>query len=388
MNEKNISFYRGKFEDELYKSVLPFWENHSPDHKNGGFYNCLDEDGSVYDTRKHIWLQGRQTWLFSKLYNTAEKNENWLLMAKMGAEFLAKHAKREDGRVFFSVTEQGEGLWMQRKVFSECFYVMALAEYSRASGEEKYANEAKTVFKDVWRWAKDLSLVGRPTFKGMKDTQGLAIPMILLNLIEEIASDDWQQYRAEVEECIDRMLLHVHPQKKLVYETVTPEGKEINDIDGRLLNPGHAIEAGWFLQHWAKKLKNEELSNTAVNMVRWSFEKGWDNEFGGLYYFLDSRGYSPTQLEWDMKLWWPHTEAMYAHLLNYTITGEDIDWKWFEKVTTYTFDHFPDEKNGEWYGYLNRKGERTHRFKGGPYKGCFHVPRALLLCLNVLNKMK
>ncbi len=388
VNKEKIRYYRQQFEEELFNSVIPFWENHSPDWENGGFYNCLDEDGSVYDTRKHVWLQGRQTWLFSKLYNSVEKKENWIKIAESGAQFLRSKAKREDKRVYFSVDEQGKGLWMQRKIFSECFYIMAMAEYSRASGEEQWMNETLELFEKVWEWSSDLTKVGQPVFDGQIPAQGLAIPMILLNLIEEVAADDWKKFESEIRECIRRMLLHVHEDRKLVFETVAPDGSFINNIDGRLLNPGHAIEAGWFLQHWAKKLDDEDLSKTAVNMVRWSYKKGWDKEFGGIFYFLDSEGFSPTQLEWDMKLWWPHTEAMYAHLLNYSVTGEENDFKLFKEVTKYSFDHFSDSKHGEWFGYLNRRGEITHRFKGGPYKGCFHVPRGLLLCWNLLRHLE
>lgn len=85
-----------------------------------------------------------------------------------------------------------------------------------------------------------------------------------------------------------------------------------------------------------------------------------------------------------LKLWWPHCEALYAHLLNYKITGEAHDLERFQRTHEYTFAHFPDAEHGEWYGYLNRRGEMTHRFKGGPYKGCFHVPRALWLVWKTL----
>ncbi|TVQ11195.1 MAG: N-acylglucosamine 2-epimerase [Balneolaceae bacterium] len=376
----SLAHYKSVYENELFNHVIPFWEKYSVDRRHGGFWNCLDRDGSRYDTKKFMWLNGRQTWMFSKLYNTVDQRSEWLEIAGLGADFLRKFARRADGRVYFSMTETGEPVHMQRKIFSECFWIMALAEYSRASGDATAMREAKELLERVWEWSKDLSKVGRPVYKGETPSQPLAIPMILLNLIEEVAGDDRETYRPEVEECIARMLLHVHEDEKTVYETVAPDGSFIDSIEGRLLNPGHAIEAGWFLQHWAQYLKRDDLSKIAVNMVRWSYERGWDKEKGGIYYFLDSKGYSPTQLEWNMKLWWPHCEALYAHLLNFSITGDEQDRAAFEQVHEYTFSRFPDHEFGEWYGYLDREGRHTHRFKGGPYKGCFHVPRALLLC--------
>jgi N-acylglucosamine 2-epimerase len=211
--------------------------------------------------------------------------------------------------------------------------------------------------------------------------------MILLNLIEEVAGENASDFRTEIEECIQRMLLHVKTDTKKVHEFVAPDGARLDSPDGRLLNPGHAIEAGWFLQHWAQRLRRIDLQQTAIDMVRWSYADGWDKEHGGIYYFLDAEGYSPTQLEWNMKLWWPHCEALYAHLLNYSITGDKADFEAFQQVHDYTFSHFRDPKFGEWFGYLDRFGNVTHRFKGGPYKGCFHVPRALWLVWNKLQEM-
>ena len=383
-----VTAYRKQFERELFDHVIPFWERHSPDPEHGGYFNCLDRDGSVFDTRKHIWLQGRQAWMFSTLYRTVEQKKEWLDMASSGIRFLREHAIREDGRVWFSLTADGRPVHIQRKIFSECFYIMALAGYGHATGEERYLREAEAQLGRVWEWSKDLSKVGRPMLEGQRPAQALAIPMILLNLIEEVTLGEGGKYAAEIDECIRRMLLHVHRDRELVFETVAPDGGFIDDPDGRTLNPGHAIEAGWFLQHWAQRRGDRELAETAADMVRWSFRKGWDSEHGGIYYFLDSGGYSPVPLEWSMKLWWPHCEAMYAHMLNYRLFGTMQDWQAFSQVTDYSFAHFPDHEHGEWYGYLDRFGNVTHRFKGGPYKGCFHVPRALWLCWKTLREME
>ncbi len=383
-----VTAYRKQFERELFDHVIPFWERHSPDPQHGGYFNCLDRDGSVFDTRKHIWLQGRQAWMFSTLYRTVEQKKEWLDMASSGIRFLREHAIREDGRVWFSLTADGRPVHIQRKIFSECFYIMALAVYGHATGEERYLREAEAQLGRVWEWSKDLSKVGRPMLEGQRPAQALAIPMILLNLIEEVTLGEGGKYAAEIDECIRRMLLHVHRDRELVFETVAPDGGFIDDPDGRTLNPGHAIEAGWFLQHWAQRRGDRELAETAADMVRWSFRKGWDSEHGGIYYFLDSGGYSPVPLEWSMKLWWPHCEAMYAHMLNYRLFGTMQDWQAFSQVTDYSFAHFPDHEHGEWYGYLDRFGNVTHRFKGGPYKGCFHVPRALWLCWKTLREME
>lgn len=380
--------YRRRYETELLERVLPFWMEHSPDDRHGGYYNCLDRDGACYDTTKYSWLQGRQAWMFSTLYRTVDARDDWLALAESGIHFLRDHALRPNGQVFFSLTESGEPMYQQRKIFSECFYVMGLAAYAHAAGRDDLLNEAKTELATVWEWADDPTAVGRPEHAGQPDTQSLAVPMILLNLLEVVSDGDPSLYRAEVDTCLTRIERHIHDDTQHVYETVRPDGSRLDGPDGRLLNPGHAIEAGWFMQHWALRLGRTDLQTRATEIIRWSHATGWDDDHGGLFYFLDAEGYSPTQLEWFMKLWWPHCEALYAHLLNYALTGADDDWDAFETVDAYIFDHFADPKHGEWFGYLNRRGTVTHRFKGGPYKGCFHVPRALWLCHRLLRAME
>jgi N-acylglucosamine 2-epimerase len=384
----DLARLRQRYETELFERVLPFWERHSPDRRHGGLYNCLGRDGAVYDTTKHMWLQGRQVWMFSKLYRTVEARPEWLALARLGMSFLREHAARPDGRVYFSLTEDGRPVYLQRKIFTECFYVMALAEYGRADDDPTLVREAEEGLARIYEWAFDWTKVGRPAFEGAPPLQMLAVPMILLNLIEEVAGEDVRRYEPEIADLIARLRLHVDADAQIVREHVTSDGGHHDSPEGRLLNPGHAIEAGWFLQHWARRLERDDLSALAIDIVRWSHRQGWDDDHGGLFYFLDAGGHSPVQLEWFMKLWWPHCEALYAHLLNYRITGDEADWQAFSDVDRYAFEHFSDPEHGEWFGYLDREGRVTHTFKGGPYKGCFHVPRALWLCWRTLGEME
>ena len=133
MNQETIVRLSAEFERELFQSVLPFWQQYSIDEANGGYHNCLDRQGRFYDPTKYMWLHGRQIWLFSKLYNDYAPEREWLRIAGHGLEFMRRHALAGNGRVYFSLNAQGQPVYLQRKLFSECFYAMALAEYGRAA---------------------------------------------------------------------------------------------------------------------------------------------------------------------------------------------------------------------------------------------------------------
>lgn len=389
---KIMQSHRDVLSRELHREIR-FWLDHSLDPEFGGFLNCLDRDGKPYDHTKHVWLQGREVWLLSKLYNTTNefKTKQVLDAAKLGMDFLRKYAKMSDGsnRCYFSLARDGKPVFLQRKPFSECFYVMALAEMSRATRDKTLFDEALDVFQSILKWAHNPTLLGRPAFEGQAKTSSLAVPMILLNLIDEIRGNDHPGlFQQEAEWCVQQVLKHVKKERKLVFETVGTNGELLLDsFEGRLINPGHAIECGWFLLNYAiKNSLSQELKALAIDMIEWSFEFGWDKEHGGIYYFLDSEGYSPIQLEWNMKLWWPHNEAMVAFLLAYRETKQTKYFDLFERVLDYQLKHFADPNPPYgWFGYCDRFGNVTQRFKGGPYKGCFHVPRALYLCINHLD---
>ncbi len=383
----SLKTWQDRIRQELWQQVIPFWLHHSLDWQCGGYFNCLDRDGQRYDDKKYVWLQARQVWMLARLcriYPEHPERQRWVEAVQLGLNFLRRFAYR-DQRVYFCLSRDGQPVYLQRKIFSECFYVMALAECSRLFTAPTLMLEAEQVFAAIWSWVQDPTPLGRPHWPGSPVTSELAIPMILLNVIGELAAS----YPEQEQWCLARLQLHYRPELKLVLETVAADGSLLDSPEGRLLNPGHAIEAGWFLLDYLERSHNPEgssLRTMALEMIAGSLAVGWDEEYGGLFYFLDWQGYSPVQLEWSLKLWWPHCEALVATLAAFVTTGSLEWWQRFEQVANYTFTHFPDPDYGEWFGYLDRQGRVSQRFKGGPYKGCFHVPRALMLADQWLSR--
>jgi N-acylglucosamine 2-epimerase len=133
-------------------------------------------------------------------------------------------------------------------------------------------------------------------------------------------------------------------------------------------------------------VNDDALIEASKKIYEWAMEQGWDKEYGGILYFTDVFGFPPEPYEHDMKLWWPHTEALYATLLAFDVSGETKYEKWFDILHEYSFSHFADPA-GEWFGYLHRDGTVSNTLKGSMWKGPFHLPRALLLCARKLDKM-
>ena len=143
---------RDRYREDLVENILPFWLQHGLDRKHGGIYTCVDRDGTLMDTTKSVWFQGRFAFVASFAYNQIEQRPEWLEAARTTIEFIERHCFDTDGRMFFEVTEDGRGLRRRRYVFSESFAAIAFSEYAIASGDKRYAEKAVALFKDIQRF--------------------------------------------------------------------------------------------------------------------------------------------------------------------------------------------------------------------------------------------
>lgn len=385
----NFKALAEQYKSELLDKVVPFWLDKSQDHEFGGYFTCLDRDGSVYDTDKFIWLQGREVWMFAKLYNEVEHKQEWLDCAVQGAEFLKKYG--HDGQLnwYFALDREGQPLVEPYNIFSYTFAVIAFGQLAIATGNKEYEEIARKTFDIV------LSRVDNPKARwnkaapGSRSLKTFDLPMILCNValeIEPLLESDF--LHQTIDTCLHEVLdVFYRPELGLVVEALGKDGELVDSFDGRKLNPGHAIESTWFIMDLGKRLNRPDLIEKAVEISLAEVEYGWDEQYGGIFYFMDRLGKPRHELEFDQKLWWVHLETLISMLKGYQLTGNPKCLEWFERVHDYTWKHFADPDYPEWYGYLNRRGEVLLPLKGGKWKGCFHVPRGLFNCWKMLEEL-
>jgi len=388
MDIKNLA---DLYKKELLENVLPFWLNNSQDTECGGYFTCLERDGSVFDTDKFVWLQAREVWMFSMLYNNVEKRKDWLDCAIQGSEFLKKYGHDGNYNWYFSLNRQGSPLVEPYNIFSYTFATMAFGQLSKATGNQEYAEIARKTFDIILTKVDNPKGKWSKAYPGTRNLKNFALPMILCNLSLEIEHLLSEEFLIKViEDCIHEVMeVFYRPELGgIIVENVTMDGQLSDTFDGRLMNPGHAIEAMWFIMDLGKRLNRPELIEKAVKITITMIEYGWDKEYGGIYYYMDRLGHPTQQLEWDQKLWWVHMETLISLLKGYSLTGSEDCLSWFQKVHNYTWTHFKDKEYPEWFGYLNRRGEVLLSLKGGKWKGCFHVPRGLYQCWKTLEEMQ
>jgi len=398
MDKKLLERIHAEIRAEMAQS-FDFWLKNGIDPDNGGIYTCLDREGKVYSTDKSVWMQGRTAWLFSHLCNVYGEKPAWRNAARSCLQFLDEHCfnKSVPGRMYFTVTRDGQPLRQRRYFFSECFYAIACAEYYALAGDEKYLNAGLAAYELVWELLNGLIAdpINHPPKVELPERRGRSIgaPMIYMNMSSVFSRCDPSReavYTARALECAEIILnYHMKDEIRATLEVVGMEGEFWKDVSaGRLVNPGHDVECAWFIMELARKTGDGRLRNKALDMMEYAWEAGYDNEYGGLLYFVDALGKPPEAYEHDMKLWWPHNEMLISSLMAFGDTGNEIYLNRFLEIYDYTRQVFYDPEYGDWFGYLRRDGKPTMpAVKGSTYKGPFHLGRMYIMLDKMLEEM-
>lgn len=395
MNVKEyIKSWAESYKKDLTENIMPFWMKYGLDRENGGVYTCVNRDGSLMDTTKSVWFQGRFAFICSFAYNNVEKNQEWLDAAKSTLEFIEKHCFDEQGHMYFSVTAEGKPLRKRRYVFSETFAAIAMSEYALATGDQHWAKRAIQVFEDTQRFLATPGFLPAK-FEADVKLQGHSIVMILINVgscIRKVVDDP--KLTQQIDESIEKLKKYfIHPEFKCLLETVGENGEFIDTNMTRTINPGHCIETSWFIMEEAKlRGWDKPMLDMALQVFDWSWDWGWDKQYGGIINFRDCKNLPPQDYSQDMKFWWPQCETIIASLYAYLGTGDEKYLYRHERISEWTYAHFPDAEYGEWYGYLHRDGTVAQAAKGNLYKGPFHIPRMMIkgymLCQEILKKLE
>lgn len=395
MNVKEyIKSWAESYKKDLTENIMPFWMEYGLDRENGGVYTCVNRDGSLMDTTKSVWFQGRFAFICSFAYNNVEKNQEWLDAAKSTLEFIEKHCFDEQGHMYFSVTAEGKPLRKRRYVFSETFAAIAMSEYALATGDQHWAKRAIQVFEDTQRFLATPGFLPAK-FEADVRLQGHSIVMILINVgscIRKVVNDP--KLTQQIDESIEKLKKYfIHPEFKCLLETVGENGEFIDTNMTRTINPGHCIETSWFIMEEAKlRGWDKPMFDLALQVFDWSWDWGWDKQYGGIINFRDCKNLPSQDYSQDMKFWWPQCETIIASLYAYLGTGDEKYLYRHERISEWTYAHFPDAEYGEWYGYLHRDGTVAQPAKGNLYKGPFHIPRMMIkgymLCQEILKKLE
>jgi len=370
-----------RYRNNLLQETMPFWFPRSADTEFGGFINAAGRDGTRMQTDKYVWFQGRSVWTLCTLYQT-ERNEQWLDDARKGIEFIDRYCYDENGKAYFSVTQEGRPLTQAENVFSDIYQIIGKSAYATATNDTQLAQKILSDFQSIVKNVQSARTNDSP--------HTLAIPMLFLVTAQELrkaVSDLW--LTQVIDDAIEEVEKYLwQPEYSCVLETTDCEGKLIDSIDGRTVCPGHSLETCWFILEEARLRNNDSrLIQLGTTIFDGTFQRAWDKKFGGLFQLCDCKNFPPSEVYHDMKFWWTHTEAIIASLLAWTLTSEEKYWTWYRQLHDWSYSHFHDSQFGEWFGFLHRDGTLAVELKGNASKGAFHLPRMEWYCWQLLQNI-
>ncbi|WP_010272836.1 AGE family epimerase/isomerase [Paenibacillus senegalensis] len=414
MNKDKLAAF---YAHELEANFWPFWEK-ALDEEYGGVYTCFNNEGSeLVSTTKYTWSQGRFLWMVSELYVLADSGIVKLDAARLREiadqtyQYLKTYTLTEDLHALYALTREGRPIEGQEdiSVYADYFLVLGVNKYAGVFGKP----EAFELAKDVYETIKRRISSGNFRTEPYPIPEGFAshsLSMIQLNVAQELeaaakqfASDYAAVAGYDVKALLERILYeHTTVDGRIIELKTAAASEQQQTLLGRHVNPGHTLESLWFqlhsLEHWEEQQQEQiiqKLSQVAFKAV----ELGWDKEYGGLLRFVDLEGGQPSGEKsgdayeklivetWDLKLWWPHSEALYSLLLFYELTGEERFMEWYGLFEEYCFRTFPnrDESIREWIQIRDRSGEPLNKVVALPVKDPFHIVRNFILIVKLLN---
>lgn len=382
----------GWLRQHLFGHVLPFWERHALDQQ-GGILTCISDSGDVLSTDKWLWSQWRAVWVFSRLYNQLDRDPKWLQRARHIADFCLRSGwdTVNEGWALL-LSRDGKVLRGPESIYVDVFAICGLVELHRACGDPELlriaARSADSALKKLAGPRDRVPHFPYPIPPGAKP-HGLAM-MWSLALAELGAAAQDENYLQAAEGFSNEIFRDFYrPDRDLIVERVRADGGEFPAPLGTAVVPGHAIEAMWFQVHVIDLLgRGRERLDLCFRLVLRHLDLGWDHAgAGGLLLAVDADGREP--VGWNhpgSKIWWPQTEGLYAALLGWERTQRPLFLDWYERLWKTCLEHFVDWENGEWRQNLQRDFSPLAAVVALPVKDPFHLPRSLILQLELLEK--
>ena len=376
--------------DQLFNHIMPFWMTNCIDVEYGGINNIVQDDGTVLSTDKMLWSQGRALWTFSALYNYFDQDKKWLDVADGIAKLLIRCGRDQAGAWFFKLHQDGRVDEPYKSIYVDGFVIYGLTEYARATGSQEALDIAVQSYErtnPLLEIHSNLPTEPHPIPQGY---QAHGPIMLFSSIYHDLGLLTGSQ------EILDRalslaeivMTQHVRLDEGILHEFVRPGGGLDDTDECKTFIPGHTIESMWFFERVYQHHQRHDRIEQAMTLIQSSLEKGWDQQYGGLFLACHTEGGTPKWHQPDAKSWWTASESFYALLRAYEVTGQSWCLDWYGRMHDYAFSVFPNKEHGEWYQSLDRRGNSVPNvIKGFNVKDPFHLPRALIYSIQTLARL-
>ena len=391
--------YRYQFEyhkNYLLNGIMSFWEERTKDIEYGGYFTCFDKEGNLTDQNKYIWFQGRQLWTFSALYN-AFGDYKWVDLARLGRDFLIKHAYAGNGRWNYQLDRYGAVRIGTASIYSDLFVLSGLAEYALATKSDQDMKLIVDTFDSIEKNVYDLDFkdIYHNVWNPKHKKHGLyMINLIVIPIVSRIIGEE--KTRPLVDHCLENILyVFAKDEHEALLEAVGRNDEFVDDDEGHITYPGHTFESCWAAIFEGRRRKDQSIIDRALQIFDWAYKWGYDTENGGIYSYRDIKNEIPkqfdwnkeTNMSWDDKNFWVNAEALAVTATAYAERKSEENFARYRDISEWTHEHFFDPVYGEWYAELYRDGSIKLSDKGTIWKAAYHVPRGIMIAMQEFQRL-
>ncbi|MEN6588767.1 MAG: AGE family epimerase/isomerase [Proteiniphilum sp.] len=394
----DVTLLKNEVLDELTCNILPFWMTKMKDRKRGGYFGQMTgKNELMVDAPKGGILHARILWTFSSAALRL-KSDEYLAEARWAKEYLCTHFfDDESGGTYWMLHADGTPADTKKQIYSQAFFIYALSEYYRSSGDEEVLSKAKELFLLIEKhsfdtvgngyleaFSRDWLLLNdlRLSEKDANEKKSMNTHLHLLEAYTNL-------YRVWKEEHLARQLKNLI--ELFLDHIIDPNNGHLNlffdeewHCKSTIHSFGHDIEASWLLEEAALALGDE----ATLRRVQAVTLKIADAAAEGLntHGALINEGDRATGYRDERSDWWPQAEAVVGFFNAWQLSGKS---DYLDKAcNSWNFirQHLIDREQGEWFWSVSPEGEKDRvNDKAGFWKCPYHNGR---MCLELIERIK
>lgn len=396
--QNEFSIIKQEIYDELTKNILPFWMERMVDEKNGGFFGQINgENKLVSEAPKGGILNARILWTFSSAVLNL-KNSQYLTFAERAKNYILNHFfDAENGGTYWMLHADGTPADTKKQIYSQAFFIYALTELHRASGDEECLSKAKDLFHLIekhsfdsekngyfeaysrdWQLLDDLRL-------SEKDANEKKTMNTHLHILEAYTN----LYRVWKDENLEKQLQNLI--ELFLTKIINPRTHHLDlffdedwNCKSTIISYGHDIECAWLLNEAAEVLGNENLLNRVFKetlLVTEASSEGIQSN-GGL---INEKNYQTGHTDKNFD-WWPQAEGMVGFFHAFQQTKNEYYALRTASLWSFIQENIIDHDGGEWFWSVTETGiKNTKDDKAGFWKCPYHNSR---MCLEMIRRIE
>jgi len=393
----NLLELKQELKEELTHNILPFWMEKMVDEKQGGFYGQITgKNQLIADAPKGGVLNARILWSFSSaaLYF---KNPLYTQYARLAKDYAFKYFfDTTHGGTYWLLNADGTPADTKKQIYSQAFFIYALVEYYRVTGDKECLDKAIGLFRLIeirsfdkerngyfeaysqdWKLLEDLRL-------SSKDANEKKTMNTHLHLLEAYTN----LYRVWDNLLLEKQLKNLI--EIFLNKIVNPQSGHLDlffdenwESKSTLNSYGHDIEASWLLEEAAEVLHDaallEKVSLISLKIAGAAAEGIQPN--GSI---INEKNYVTEHVDTNSD-WWPQAEAMVGFYNAFELSKDETYAEKTFAAWEFIKEFIIDKKQGEWHWAVSSEGKVDEiNDKAGFWKCPYHNSR---MCLELMTRI-